>query len=66
MARKRDGNNDDYELEQMSRAELARLQRQYRIMEGDREAYSEEVSAVNSVLMYSSCPSIIGTGLFDR
>ncbi|KAK6626377.1 hypothetical protein RUM43_006688 [Polyplax serrata] len=43
MARKRDGNNDDYELEQMSRAELARLQRQYRIMEGDREAYSEEV-----------------------
>lgn len=44
MLRKKNGNSEDFEMEQMSSAELVRLQRQYRIMEGDREAYSEEVN----------------------
>lgn len=43
---RRGGSSEDYELEQSAKAELARLQRQYRIMEGDRQAYSEEVSLI--------------------
>ncbi|KAG8237694.1 hypothetical protein J437_LFUL016259 [Ladona fulva] len=34
---------DELEMDQMAEAELNRLQRQYRIMEGDRAAYSEEM-----------------------
>lgn len=47
MARRAGTNNasEDMEMDQMAEAELARLQRQYRIMEGDREAYSEEVDS---------------------
>ncbi|XP_071448156.1 outer dynein arm-docking complex subunit 1-like [Hetaerina americana] len=37
---------DELEMDQMAEAELARLQRQYRIMEGDRAAYSEEMKFV--------------------
>jgi len=43
MAKKGNMTNEDLEMDQMAEAELARLQRQYRIMEGDRQAYSEEV-----------------------
>ncbi|XP_046387056.1 coiled-coil domain-containing protein 63 [Ischnura elegans] len=37
---------DELEMDQMAEAELARLQRQYRIMEGDRAAYSEEMKFI--------------------
>lgn len=43
MARRMNVTSEDLEMDQMAEAELGRLQRQYRIMEGDREAYSEEV-----------------------
>lgn len=46
MAQKVNVNNEDLEMDQMAEAELARLQRQYRIMEGDRQAYSEEVKMI--------------------
>ncbi|XP_015836480.1 outer dynein arm-docking complex subunit 1 [Tribolium castaneum] len=35
---------DQLDMEMMAEAELARLQRQYRIMEGDRKAFLDEVS----------------------
>ncbi|XP_047103466.1 coiled-coil domain-containing protein 63 [Schistocerca piceifrons] len=41
MARK-NASHEDLDMDQMAEAELTRLQRQYRIMEGDREAYSQE------------------------
>lgn len=34
---------DDLEMNQMAQAELVRLQRQYRIMEGDRQSYTDEM-----------------------
>ncbi|KAF4532462.1 hypothetical protein B566_EDAN003037 [Ephemera danica] len=37
---------EEIELDQMAQAELSRLQRQYRIMEEDRQAYAEEVRTV--------------------
>lgn len=43
--------SDDLEMDQMAEAELGRLQRQYRIMEGDREAYSEEVSVKRNLTL---------------
>lgn len=33
---------DDLEVDAIAEQELSRLQRHYRIMEGDREAFSEE------------------------
>ena len=36
----------DLELDLMAEAELLRLTRQYRIMEGDKEAYCEEAQKV--------------------
>ncbi|XP_066996668.2 outer dynein arm-docking complex subunit 1 [Anabrus simplex] len=43
MARK--GNpQDELDVEQLAQAELSRLQRQYRIMEGERETYSQETA----------------------
>lgn len=35
---------EDLDVDVMAEVELARLQRQYRIMEGDREAYMEETN----------------------
>lgn len=37
------GSTDDAEMYQLATAELQRLQRQYRIMERDREAYQDEM-----------------------
>lgn len=34
---------DDLEMNQLAEAELLRLQRQYRIMEGDRMSYNDEM-----------------------
>ena len=36
----------DLELDLMAEAELLRLTRQYRIMEGDKEAYSDEANKI--------------------
>lgn len=35
---------DDLDVDVMAEVELSRLQRQYRIMDGDREAYVEEIN----------------------
>ncbi|PSN46817.1 hypothetical protein C0J52_11196 [Blattella germanica] len=35
---------EDLDMDQIAEAEMTRLQRQYRIMEGDRQAYSEEAN----------------------
>jgi hypothetical protein len=37
---------EEIEMEQMAQAELARLQRQFRIMEEDRANYAEETKIV--------------------
>lgn len=50
MSKKGNVSSDDLEMDQMAEAELFRLQRQYRIMEGDREAYSEEVRPTDSAV----------------
>ena len=44
MPRPRSARSDtsDADLEGLQEAELVKLQRQYRIMEGDRAAYTEE------------------------
>ena len=35
---------EELDMDQLAEAELSRLQRQYRIMEGDRQAYSQEAN----------------------
>jgi hypothetical protein len=37
---------EDLDMDQLAEAELSRLQRQYRIMEGDRQSYSQEANIV--------------------
>ena len=37
---------EDLDMDQLAEAELSRLQRQYRIMEGDRQAYTQEANIV--------------------
>lgn len=46
MARKVPPPQDDLEMNQMAQAELLRLQRQYRIMEGDRVSYTDEMKFI--------------------
>ena len=43
---KKGDEDKDLELDLMAEAELLRLTRQYRIMEGDKEAYCEEAQKV--------------------
>lgn len=37
---------EDLDMDQLAEAELSRLQRQYRIMEGDRQSYSQEANTI--------------------
>lgn len=37
---------EDLDMNHLAKAELSRLQRQYRIMEGDRRSYSQETNIV--------------------
>lgn len=37
---------EDLDMDQLAEAELSRLQRQYRIMEGDRLSYSQEANTI--------------------
>jgi hypothetical protein len=37
---------EDLDMDQLAEAELSRLQRQYRIMEGDRQSYTQEANIV--------------------
>lgn len=37
---------EDLDMDQLAKAELSRLQRQHRIMEGDRQSYSQEANIV--------------------
>lgn len=42
----RKAGTEDLDMDQLAEAELNRLQRQYRIMEGDRQSYSQEANIV--------------------
>lgn len=37
---------EDLDVDQLAETELSRLQRQYRIMEGDRQSYSQRANIV--------------------
>jgi hypothetical protein len=37
---------EDLDVDQLAETELSRLQRQYRIMEGDRQSYSQKANIV--------------------
>jgi len=37
---------EDLDMDQLAETELSRLQRQYRIMEGDRQSYSQEANTI--------------------
>jgi hypothetical protein len=50
---------EDLDMDQLAKAELSRLQRQYRIMEGDRQSYSQEANIVLQKQRFANIANIL-------